>query len=221
MIRADHRFSSNMSDQTDETPILGTASESKRSMNQGLAIFSGGAPVMKRMAIVVMVTCLCLSWVSTSPGRDTRFENSPVSQQGDPVFAPLFNNDADTNIRIKITLDKPLYHAGEPITFTVVSDRDCYLTLMYLSASGRVVIIWPYQTESLERKVLRNQTIRVPDTSGRFKFVSDGSAPYERIFAFACAEKNCTLVATGFPNLSYNSRSVFAKPVRGFRCQSA
>ncbi len=43
-----------------------------------------------------------------------------------------------------------------------------------------------------------NETVRVPDIGGRFKLVSDGSAPYERIVAVACAERNLLLQKEDF-----------------------
>jgi len=161
-------------------------------------MIEGTAMKRETWIVLALITCLCLSWVSTSPGRETRFENSPVSQQGDLAPALAFNNDSSANLRITLTPDKPLYRPGEPITFTVVSDQDCYLTLLYLSPSGKVIVLWPYQSDSLERKVRHDETVRVPDIGGQFKFVSDGSAPYERIVAVACAEKNLFLQKEDF-----------------------
>ena len=162
------------------------------------------------MAVLILMLSSCLFWVSIGDAQDSGFmsdrpwqeergvptSSTMVSEK--PESAGSLNKNANTNIKIKITPDQPVFRPGEPITFTVISDQDCYLTLMYLSPSGKGTIIWPYESDSLERKVRHNEAVRVPDIGGRFKFVSDGSAPYERIVAVACAEKNLLLQKDDF-----------------------
>ena len=162
------------------------------------------------MAVLILILSSYLFWVSIGYAQDSRFMSDRPWQEerGEPTSSTMgsekpesagsLNKNANTNIKIKITPDQPVFRPGEPITFTVISDQDCYLTLMYLSPSGKVTIIWPYESDSLERKVRHNEAVQVPDIGGRFKFVSDGSAPYERIAAVACAEKNLLLQKEDF-----------------------
>jgi hypothetical protein len=168
------------------------------------------AIIMKKeiMAVLILILSSCLFWVSIGYAQDSRFMSDRPWQEerGVPSImrpekaesAGSLNDNANTNIRIKITPDQAVFRSGEPMTFTVVADQDCYLTLMYLSPSGKVTIIWPYGSDSFERNVRHNETVRVPDIGGRFKLVSDGSAPYERIVAVACAERNLLLQKEDF-----------------------
>ena len=81
---------------------------------------------MESTAIVVMVTCLCLSVRYRPVPVVISHSTITLSLNREILRLLLYSTTTPTQIRIKITLDKPLYHAWEPITFTVVSDRDRY-----------------------------------------------------------------------------------------------
>ncbi len=133
-----------------------------------------------------------------------------VSQEGDVAPALAFNNDSSANLRITLTPDKTLYRPWEPVSFTVVTDRDCYLTLMYLSPSGKVLVIWPYnQSSPLEHRVRANEEVRVPHNKTEFKLVPDGSATRERLVAVACTARDTLLQEQDF-------RTSSAMPVKSF-----
>ena len=66
--------------------------------------------------------------------------------KGIPLELLPRNLNDSGNIGISLNPEKPLFSAGDLLSFTASVDRDCYLTVMYVSKSGKVVVLWPKNT---------------------------------------------------------------------------
>ena len=99
-------------------------------------------------------------------------------------------NDAGT-IDISLHPEKPVFSAGDLLSFTASVDRDCYLTVMYVSKSGKVIVLWPNRESGLTSPARTGVPIRIPARESRFQLQVDGKQPYETIVAYATtARKN-------------------------------
>ncbi|MGB9616304.1 MAG: DUF4384 domain-containing protein [Desulfomonilaceae bacterium] len=90
----------------------------------------------------------------------TGAQPSPAASTTDKPFA------------IQLKTDKTVYKQGEPIVFTVASNRECYLTLIDIGTSGKVKIIFPNQYRQ-DNVIPANKPYRIPmegvDTSFSYK----------------------------------------------------
>ncbi|MGO9118536.1 MAG: DUF4384 domain-containing protein [Desulfomonilaceae bacterium] len=93
-------------------------------------------------------------------------------------------NDAG-NIGISLNPERPVFSAGDFLSFTASVDRDCYLTVMCVSESGKVIVLWPNRESGLNSTARTGVPIRIPARESRFQLQVDGKQPYETIVAYA------------------------------------
>uniref|UniRef100_A0A7C4AR99 DUF4384 domain-containing protein n=1 Tax=Desulfomonile tiedjei TaxID=2358 RepID=A0A7C4AR99_9BACT len=68
---------------------------------------------------------------------------------------------ADKPFTLQLKTDKTEYKQGEPIVFTVESNKECYLTLIDIGTSGKVKIIFPNQYRQ-DNVIPANKPYRIP-----------------------------------------------------------
>ena len=105
--------------------------------------------------------------------------------KGVPLELLPRNLNDSGNIGISLNPEKPLFSAGDLLSFTASVDRDCYLTVMYVSKSGKVVVLWPNRESGLNSPARTGVPIRIPARESRFQLQVDGKQPYETIVAYA------------------------------------
>lgn len=127
------------------------------------------------------------------------------------------NRNPETNIHISLRVDKPFARAGEAITITAETDRDCRLRILYLDHSGRVSVIWPSGEPELNGRVQAFRRIAVPEPGSGFKFVLDGRDPIERFVAYATTEKDAILTERDFKPASAKGLREFIGGYRELR----
>ncbi len=100
----------------------------------------------------------------------------------------VVNSNPRTDIEISLKTDNPSLKPGDELRFTVGTDRDCYLTVLYPSESGNVIVLWPNDESGWNNRVTANTPIRIPGPDSSIHIKVDGTAPYERILAVASSE---------------------------------
>jgi len=110
------------------------------------------------------------------------------STRGDRAL--LGNADPETAISIRLAVDKPVVSAGDRITLTAQTDRDCFLTVLYASHSGKVYLLWPHQAGTTSGKVSRGTRITIPEPHAPFSITVDGTQPHETILAYATSDRD-------------------------------
>jgi len=90
-------------------------------------------------------------------------------------------------IDFSLSTDKKEYQTGEKVVFEFTSDKECYLALIDVGTSGRVMILFPNKWH-LDNKVEKGKTYRIPPAVGDYAYKVEGPAGTERIKAIACVE---------------------------------
>ena len=74
-----------------------------------------------------------------------------------------------SRLEIALSADKPVYAAGDTAVFTVVTTRDCYLTLIGIDRHGRATVLLPSELEPANR-IAAGRPVRVPGDSAAYRF---------------------------------------------------
>ncbi len=119
------------------------------------------------------------------------------------------NADPTTNIAITLTAEKTEVQPGDEVSLTVETDRDCYLTVMDLGSSGRVIRLWPNRYSSQDNKVEARTPRAIPGPDDGFRIKVAGPAGVERLVVFASSEKGKILSEDEFRALKDTAFSEF------------
>jgi hypothetical protein len=153
---------------------------------------------MGRFLVIAMLSafiiCLPLQVLSAGDSDDDPFEFDQSGYYKDVRLTvgtgvpsgllPSNLNDSG-NIDISLRPEKPVFSAGDLLSFTASVDRDCYLTIMYVSKSGKVIVLWPNRESGVNSPARTDVPIRIPARESRFQLQVDGKQPYETIVAYA------------------------------------
>jgi hypothetical protein len=111
------------------------------------------------------------------------------------------NGDAGANIKITLQADKTDVKAGERIVLTFQADHECYLTIMNIGTSGKVIRLWPNSYSTLENRIPANTPRRFPNADDGFAYKIGGPPGVERVIAYATSEKGKILDENEFTQL--------------------
>ncbi len=137
-----------------------------------------------------LLALLCVLGLGTGllPGTDLgALTLDEGSTGGDSAL--LGNADPATAISIRLAVDKPVVSPGDRITLTAETDRDCFLTVLYASHSGKVYLLWPHQAGATSGKVSGKTRIGIPEPDAPFSITVDGTRPQETILAYATSDR--------------------------------
>jgi hypothetical protein len=90
-------------------------------------------------------------------------------------------------LRVDVWADKQLYRVGDTIEFSVRVNRDAYVTLINIGASGDVTVIFPNKFHP-SHFVRAGQTVVIPAPTWNFSFVVQGPPGFDQIKAVASEE---------------------------------
>lgn len=76
---------------------------------------------------------------------------------------------AHRRLEIALSADRPAYKAGDTATFSVVSTRDCHLTLVGVDRAGRAIILFPNELEP-DNQITAGQVREVPGAGANYRF---------------------------------------------------
>lgn len=85
---------------------------------------------------------------------------------------------------VKLWTDKSAYRVGDTIAFFFQAQKDCYLTLVNINASGSITQLFPNRFHSNNR-VRAGVQYRIPDKSYGFEFEVEPPGGVERVYAVA------------------------------------
>lgn len=124
-----------------------------------------------------------------------------VAKDWKDIYILPTNPNPQSNIRLTLTVDKGVARPGDDITLTFSADRECYLTLMDLGTSGRIIRLWPNDYSAKDNKIQANVTRHFPGPGDNFKFKIGGPDGVERLIAYATSEKGKILSEQEFQQL--------------------
>ncbi len=134
-----------------------------------------------------------------------------LAQSSDSRGLSLMNNkDAATSIRISLTADKGDAKPGEEIALTAETDRDCYLTVFSLGASGTVTVLWPSRESGWDNRVRARTPVKITGPGAALRIQIDGSQRFEKFVAFAASEQNAIFRDKDFRELPGGEAKAFA-----------
>ncbi len=99
---------------------------------------------------------------------------------------PVVNSNPRNAVEIVLRADKGTLRPGDELRLTAEADRDCYMTLLYTSESGNVMVLWPTKESGWNNRVQAHRPIQIPEPGSKIRLQVDGRRPYERLFAVAC-----------------------------------
>lgn len=150
-----------------------------------------GVPVLVAFLLFLVSACF-----STAFG-----EGCGAKGDWKDIYILPTNPNADTNIKISLSASKTHVQPGETITFTIEADRDCYVTIMDMGTSGRIVRLWPNQYSQGENLVKAHTPRRFPSEADRFQYKIGGPSGVERIIAYATSQPGKILSESEFQTM--------------------
>jgi len=111
------------------------------------------------------------------------------------------NPNADTNIKISLVATKTHVQPGDTITFNIETNQDCYVTIMDMGTSGRILRLWPNQYSQGNNLVKANSVRRFPSEADRFQYKIGGPSGVERIIAYGTSEPGKILSESEFQTM--------------------
>jgi len=124
-----------------------------------------------------------------------------IEPQPSPLPAPP-NSPFKVGVKVNGG-DNPTVGIGQTVSFSFVSDRDCYLTLIDVGTSGTVTVLFPNQFHK-DNFVKAGQEITIPDSSMGFKIQAQGPPGREMVKAIATLE-NIDITAAFPPGQGFKS----------------
>ena len=115
-----------------------------------------------------------------------------------PTPALLKNADTATGINIRLIVERPRASPGDEITIVAETDEDCYLTVLYPSHSGKILVLWPNEGSNWNHTVPAHRPIRIPGERSGLRLVVDGKHPIERILAYTTAKTHAIFPEQAF-----------------------
>lgn len=148
----------------------------------------------------VIVVLLSLGALSAFPQVTLGQDCSQAKDWKDIYILPT-NPRPDSNIKISLNADKKEVQPGDLISLTFQADRDCYLSIMDMGTSGRIVRLWPNDYSKGENKVQANVPRTFPGQQDGFRYRIAGPSGVERIIAYATSERGKILSEQEFQQL--------------------
>ena len=113
----------------------------------------------------------------------------------------LPTNVGAQNIKITLSTDKDTLNPGDELKLTFSADRECYLTLMDMGTSGRILRLWPNDYSGSDNRIEANVARKFPGPGDNFRYRIAGPTGTERIVAYATSEKGKILSEGEFQQL--------------------
>ena len=83
---------------------------------------------------------------------------------------------------VKLWTDKASYRVGDTIAFYFQAQKDCYVTLVNINASGSITQLFPNRFHS-DNRVRAGERYRIPDQNYGFEFQVEPPGGVERVYA--------------------------------------
>ena len=111
------------------------------------------------------------------------------------------NPNPQNNIKLTLSAEKQSLKPGDELKLTFAADRECYLTLMDMGTSGKILRIWPNDYSGQDNRIDPNSPRSFPGPSDKFRYRIAGPDGTERLIAYATSEKGKILSEQEFQKL--------------------
>lgn len=154
-------------------------------------------------SFVRCVAMTALVWLWTLPAAAMDAPAQECGARGDwkDIYVLPSNPNPDSAIKISLHADKRHVRPGDPLALTFATNRDCYLTIMDMGTSGRIVRLWPNEYSGQDNFVKANSRRQFPSDQDQFRFTIAGPDGTERIIAYATTERGRILSEEEFRRL--------------------
>ncbi|MBM4328822.1 MAG: DUF4384 domain-containing protein [Deltaproteobacteria bacterium] len=119
------------------------------------------------------------------------------------------NGDAGANIKITLQADKTDLAPGDKILLTFQADRECYLSIMNVGTSGKIVRLWPNSYSGADNRISAHTPRQFPAPEDGFVYRIGGPPGVERIVAYATSEKGKILDEAEFQQMGQSGFKQF------------
>ncbi|MCX5873811.1 MAG: caspase family protein, partial [Deltaproteobacteria bacterium] len=150
----------------------------------------------KLIAFIGMVALSFIYVAGLSHGQDCG-----VAKDWKDIYILPTNPNPQSNIKVNLTADKKVAKPGDDLNLTFSADRECYLTLMDMGTSGRIIRLWPNDYSGQDNRIQPNVTRNFPGPGDNFRFKIGGPNGVERLIAYATSEKGRILSEQEFQQL--------------------
>jgi len=99
------------------------------------------------------------------------------------------NPNPQNNIKLTLSAEKQSLKPGDELKITFAADRECYLTLMDMGTSGKILRIWPNDYSGQDNRIDPNSPRSFPGPGDKFRYRIAGPDGTERLIAYATSEK--------------------------------
>ena len=111
------------------------------------------------------------------------------------------NPNPQNNIKLTLSAEKKSLKPGEELNLTFTADRECYLTLMDMGTSGKILRLWPNDYSGQDNRIAPNSPRKFPGPGDKFRYRIAGPDGVERLIAYATSEKGKILSEQEFQKL--------------------
>jgi hypothetical protein len=143
----------------------------------------------------ITVTALSLGMAAISPdavnaqSRIAPFPQPAQNQTLETGARSIIVNPVVTDFRLDLGVNKPgnnpVYRIGEPISLSLVPNRDAYVYLFSIEASGRVNLILPNRFAGGQHFVRAGERRTFPAPNANYRFSIAGPRGQAQVFAVA------------------------------------
>lgn len=154
---------------------------------------------IQKLPVVMTVLLLIAIAFTTVLGED-----QGCGTKGDwkDIYILQSNPSPGTNIKVSLSTDKMRVNPGDELVITYRADKDCYVTLMNIGTSGRIVRLWPNEYSGQDNFIRADSPRQFPGPGDTFKYRISGPSGTERIIAYATMEKGKILTESEFQALA-------------------
>lgn len=131
----------------------------------------------------------------------THGQDCGIAKDWKDIYILPTNPNPQSNIKVNLTVDKKVVKPGDEIVLTFSADRECYLTLMDMGTSGRIIRLWPNDYSGQDNRIQPNVPRNFPGPGDNFRFKIGGPDGVERLIAYATSEKGRILSEQEFQQL--------------------
>jgi len=116
-----------------------------------------------------------------------------ADQAGDLVVLADKIHNHTPGINFTITTEKFAYNISDPIFFTLTADRDCYVAVVDIGASGKATLLFPNKWHP-DNKIEKGKVYRIPPEGSDFAYRVTGQVGTEHVKVIASLDQVMTNV---------------------------